>query len=73
MHIVIAGNIGSGKTTLTNLLAHHYGWEPRFEQVEFIKTLSFPHDEIFKAISFLVDEGFLVHLDNDTYQAQQSK
>jgi deoxyadenosine/deoxycytidine kinase len=34
MHIVIAGNIGSGKSTLTRLLAHHYGWEPRFEAVE---------------------------------------
>lgn len=34
MHIVIAGNIGSGKTTLTNMLAKHYGWKPRFEPVE---------------------------------------
>ncbi len=35
MHIVIAGNIGSGKTTLTNLLAKHYGWEARFEAVTY--------------------------------------
>ena len=34
MHIAIAGNIGSGKSTLTTLLAHHYGWEPKFEAVE---------------------------------------
>ncbi|MEA1898746.1 MAG: deoxynucleoside kinase, partial [Bacteroidota bacterium] len=27
MHIAIAGNIGSGKTTLTGLLSKHYGWE----------------------------------------------
>ena len=33
MHIAIAGNIGSGKSTLTQLLARHYGWEPRFEAV----------------------------------------
>lgn len=33
MHIAIAGNMGSGKTTLTNLLAYHYGWEARFEAV----------------------------------------
>lgn len=33
MHIGIAGNIGSGKTTLTRMLAVHYGWTPRFEAV----------------------------------------
>jgi deoxyadenosine/deoxycytidine kinase len=33
-HIAIAGNIGSGKTTLAQLLARHYGWEPHFEEVE---------------------------------------
>lgn len=34
MHIAIAGNIGSGKTTLTNMLAQHYGWTARFEPVD---------------------------------------
>lgn len=34
MHIAIAGNIGSGKTTLTKMLAHRYGWTPRFEPVD---------------------------------------
>ena len=34
MHIVIAGNIGSGKTTLTKLLSKHYGWLSKFEAVE---------------------------------------
>ena len=34
MHIAVAGNIGSGKSTLTRLLAKHYGWEPRFEAVD---------------------------------------
>ncbi|MBI9063391.1 MAG: deoxynucleoside kinase [Marinilabiliaceae bacterium] len=34
MHIAIAGNIGSGKTTLTELLAHHYNWEPHFEDAD---------------------------------------
>lgn len=33
MHIAIAGNIGSGKTTLTRMLAKHYGWDPKFEAV----------------------------------------
>jgi len=34
MHIAIAGNIGSGKTTLTGLLAKHFGWEAHYEDVE---------------------------------------
>ncbi len=34
MHIAIAGNIGSGKTTLTDLLSKHFVWEPHFENVE---------------------------------------
>lgn len=33
VHIAIAGNIGSGKTTLTTMLAKHYGWKPHFEPV----------------------------------------
>jgi deoxyadenosine/deoxycytidine kinase len=34
MHIAIAGNIGSGKTTLAGLLAKHYGWEAHYEKVD---------------------------------------
>jgi len=34
MHIAVAGNIGSGKTTLTGLLAKHYGWKTQYEDVE---------------------------------------
>ena len=34
MHIAVAGNIGSGKTTLTKMLSKHFGWEPHFEDVE---------------------------------------
>ena len=33
MHIAIAGNIGAGKTSLTELLAKHYKWEPQYEDV----------------------------------------
>jgi len=33
MHIAIAGNIGAGKTSLTELLAKHYNWEAHFEDV----------------------------------------
>lgn len=34
MHIAVAGNIGAGKTTLTELLSKHYGWTPNFEDVD---------------------------------------
>ena len=57
MHIVIAGNIGSGKTTLTEMLAQHYRWEPMYEQVAFnpylddyyrdIERWSFPMEVFF--------------------------
>ncbi|MBN2484642.1 MAG: deoxynucleoside kinase [Bacteroidales bacterium] len=34
MHIAVAGNIGSGKTTLTGLLSRHFGWKPHYEDVD---------------------------------------
>ncbi len=34
MHIAIAGNIGSGKTTLAGLLSKHFGWEAHYEDVD---------------------------------------
>lgn len=34
MHIALAGNIGSGKTTLTSLLAKHYNWQAHFEDAD---------------------------------------
>ncbi|PLX07962.1 MAG: deoxynucleoside kinase [Marinilabiliales bacterium] len=34
MHIAIAGNIGSGKTTLTKLLSKHFNWKPHYEDVD---------------------------------------
>ena len=33
-HIAVAGNIGAGKTTLTELLSKHYKWIPQFEDVD---------------------------------------
>lgn len=45
MHIAVAGNIGSGKTTLTKMLAKQYNWSPRFEPVEHNPYLDdFYHD-----------------------------
>ena len=40
MHIAIAGNIGSGKTTLTRMLAEHFHWTPKYESVDFNPYLS---------------------------------
>jgi deoxyadenosine/deoxycytidine kinase len=34
MHIAVAGNIGSGKTTLTGLLARHFAWQAHYEDVD---------------------------------------
>lgn len=34
MHIAIAGNIGSGKTTLTRMLSKHYNWDAHYEDVD---------------------------------------
>ncbi|GAB3226538.1 deoxynucleoside kinase [Algoriphagus aestuariicola] len=34
MHLAVSGNIGSGKTTLTEKLAKHYGWKAEFESVD---------------------------------------
>ncbi|HLU17613.1 MAG TPA: deoxynucleoside kinase [Edaphocola sp.] len=33
-HVAVAGNIGAGKTTLTQMLAKHYNWTPQYEKVD---------------------------------------
>jgi deoxyadenosine/deoxycytidine kinase len=33
-HVAVAGNIGAGKTTLTEMLSKHYRWIPQFEDVD---------------------------------------
>ena len=48
MHIAVAGNIGSGKTTLTKMLASHYGWTPRFESVDYNPYLADFYEEHFQ-------------------------
>lgn len=45
-HIAVAGNIGAGKTTLTEMLAKHYGWEPYFEDVEHNPYLADFYDDM---------------------------
>jgi len=34
MRIAVAGNIGAGKTSLTEILAKHYGWKPHYEDAD---------------------------------------
>ena len=46
MHIAIAGNIGSGKTTLTHLLSKHFGWKPHYEEVDDNPYLSSFYDDM---------------------------
>jgi deoxyadenosine/deoxycytidine kinase len=46
MHIAVAGNIGSGKTTLTTLLAKHYNWDTHFEDVEHNPYLNDFYDDM---------------------------
>ncbi len=58
MHIAVAGNIGSGKTTLTELLAKHYGWEAYFEDVEENPYLSDFYEDM-KRWSFNLQVYFL--------------
>ena len=58
MHIGIAGNIGSGKTTLTTMLSRHYGWTPQFESVAYNPYLSDYYADI-KRWSFALEMYFL--------------
>ena len=46
MHIAIAGNIGSGKTTFTTLFAKHYNWDTHFEDVEHNPYLNDFYDDM---------------------------
>ena len=68
MHIAVAGNIGSGKSTLTQMLAKHYGWEPRFEAVEHNPYLEDYYRDIHRwsfnmEVYFLKPEPFTSHID----------
>lgn len=45
-HIAVAGNIGAGKTTLTELLSKHYKWIPQFEDVEHNPYLNDFYDDM---------------------------
>ena len=72
MHIAIAGNIGSGKTTLTTMLAKRYGWEPRYESVEYNPYLDDYYKDI-KRWSFAMEVFFLKERFKDLLEISQSK
>jgi deoxyadenosine/deoxycytidine kinase len=72
MHIGIAGNIGSGKTTLTTLLARHYGWTPKFESVTYNPYLADYYADI-KRWSFALEMYFLQQRLHDVLEIAQSK
>jgi deoxyadenosine/deoxycytidine kinase len=62
-HIAIAGNIGAGKTTLTQLLSKHFSWTPNFEDTETNPYLSDFYDDM-QRWSFNLQVYFL----NSRYQ-----
>ena len=72
MHIGIAGNIGSGKTTLTTLLARHYGWTPKFESVTYNPYLEDYYADI-KRWSFALEMYFLQQRLHDVLEISKSK
>lgn len=72
MHIAIAGNIGSGKSTLTRLLAKHYGWTPRFETVDHNPYLEDYYHDIHRW-SFNLEVFFLKERFRDLLAINQSE
>ena len=72
MHIGVAGNIGSGKTTLTRMLAEHYGWKPQFESVTYNPYL----EDYYKDIprwSYNLETYFLAQRFRDVLEIAKSK
>ena len=72
MHIGIAGNIGSGKTTLTRMLSQHYGWEPKYEAVTYNPSL----EDYYKDIprwSFNLEVYFLEQRFKDVLEISKSQ
>lgn len=67
LFITIAGNIGTGKTTLTQMLANHYGWKPHFESVADNPYLKDFYDDMsrwsFPLQIYFLNHRFKVHRD----------
>ncbi len=71
MYIAVAGNIGSGKSTLTRMLAHHYKWEARFESVDQNPYLEDYYNDI-RRWSFNLEVYFLKERFRDLIAIQQA-
>ena len=72
MHIGVAGNIGSGKTTLTRMLAEHYGWKPQFESVTFNPYLEDYYKDISRW-SYNLETYFLAQRFKDLLEISRSE
>ena len=71
MYIAVAGNIGSGKSTLTRMLARHYKWEARFESVDSNPYLEDYYNDI-QRWSFNLEVFFLKERFRDLIAIQQA-
>ena len=72
MHIGVAGNIGSGKTTLTRMLCEHYGWTPKYESVTYNPYL----EDYYKDIprwSYNLETYFLAQRFKDVLEISRSQ
>ena len=71
MHIGIAGNIGSGKTTLTRMLSEYYGWVPQYEAVTYNPYLEDYYKDI-QRWSFNLEVYFLTQRFKDLLNIAES-
>ena len=72
MHFAVSGNIGSGKTTLTEKLAKHYGWKAEFEAVDNNPYLSDFYEDM-RRWAFHLQVYFLNSRYNQIRKIQESK
>lgn len=72
MHIGIAGNIGCGKTTLTRMLAEHYGWTPKYEAVTYNPYLEDYYRDI-PRWSYNLETYFLAQRFKDVLEISRSE
>ena len=71
MHIGVAGNIGSRKTTLTRMLAERYGWTPKYESVTFNPYLEDYYSDI-PRWSYNLETYFLAQRFKDVLEISRS-